>query len=76
MEHFWNKRKNDNFDPYDVLFVGYCYKPVLLFTLYMFPWEIYSGNKGLAFTVMLMILSSTFLHGPMKHTKLINVWNA
>ncbi len=46
----------------------------LLFTLS--PWEISSGNTGLAFTVMLMILSSIFLHGPVKHTKLRNLWNA
>ncbi len=38
----------------------------LLFTCY--PWEISSGNMGLAFTVMLRILSSIFLHGPVKHT--------
>ncbi len=31
---------------------------------------------GLAFTIMLMILSSIFLHGPVKHTKLRNLWNA
>ncbi len=30
---------------------------------------------GLAFTVMLMILSSIFLRGPVKHTKLRNLWN-
>ncbi len=44
----------------------------LLFTLYMpitYPWEISSGNMGLAFTLMLMILSSIFIHGPVKHTK-------
>ncbi len=35
-----------------------------------YSWEISSGNMGLAFTVMLMILSSVFLHGPVKHTKL------
>ncbi len=28
---------------------------------------------GLAFTVMLMILSSIFLHGPVKHTKLMKL---
>ncbi len=46
----------------------------LRFTCY--PWEISSGNLGLAFTVMLVILSSIFLHGPVKHTKLRNLWNA
>ncbi len=43
----------------------------LLFMLYMLP----LGNiirKVLAFTVMLMILSSIFLRGPVKHTKLRN----
>ncbi len=46
----------------------------LLVTLYMYyPWEISSGNMGLAFIVMLMILSSIFLHGPVKHTKLRNL---
>ncbi len=35
-----------------------------------YPWEISLGNTGLAFTVMLMILSSIFLHGLVKHTKL------
>ncbi len=34
------------------------------------------GVLGLAFIVMLMILSSIFLHGPVKHTKLRNLWNA
>ncbi len=38
------------------------------FTCY--PWEISSGNMGLDFTVMLMILDSIFLHSPMKHTNL------
>ncbi len=32
----------------------------------------YISQTVLAFTVMLMILSSIFLHGPMKHTKLRN----
>ncbi len=41
-----------------------------------YPWEISLGNTGLAFTVMLMILSSIFLQGPVKHTKLRNLWNA
>ncbi len=41
-----------------------------------YPWEISLGNTGLAFTVMLMILSSIFLHGLVKHTKLRNLWNA
>ncbi len=46
----------------------------LLVTLYMYyPWEISSGNMGLAFIVMLMILSSIFLHGLVKHTKLRNL---
>ncbi len=31
-----------------------------------YPWEISLGNTGLAFTVMLMILSSIFLHGLVK----------
>ncbi len=44
--------------------------------LYVTLWEISLGNTGLAFTVMLMILSSIFLHGPVKHTKLRNLWNA
>ncbi len=44
------------------------------FTCY--PWEISSGNTRLAFTLMLMILSSIFLCGPVKHTKLRNLWNA
>ncbi len=39
----------------------------LLFTLY--PWEMSSGNMGLTFTVMLMILSFVFLHGPVKKYK-------
>ncbi len=38
------------------------------FTCY--PWEMSSGKMGLAFTVMLIILSSIFLHGLVKHTKL------
>ncbi len=33
----------------------------LIFTLYMLPLGISSGNTGLAFNVMLMILSSIFL---------------
>ncbi len=48
----------------------------LLFTLYMLPLGISSGNMGLAFTVMLMILSSIFLQGLVKHTKLRNLWKA
>ncbi len=51
----------------------------LLFTLYMLPLGIItisSGNMGLAFTVMQMILSSILLHGLVKHTKLRNLWNA
>ncbi len=48
----------------------------LLFTLYMLPLGNISGNIGLAFTVMLMILSSIFLHCPVKYTKLSNLWNA
>ncbi len=45
----------------------------LLFTLYpCYPWEISSGNMWLAFTIMLMMISSIFLHGPVKHTKLRN----
>ncbi len=43
----------------------------LLFTLYM----LLLGNI-ICFTVMLMILSSIFLHGPVKHTKLRNLWKA
>ncbi len=42
----------------------------LLFTLYMLPLGNIIRNTGLAFTVMLMILSSIFLHGLVKHTKL------
>ncbi len=48
----------------------------LLFTLYMYHWDISSGNTGFDFTVMMMILSSIFLFGPVKHTKLRNLWNA
>ncbi len=48
----------------------------LLFTLYMLPLGNIIRNTGLAFTAMLMILSSIFLHGPVKHTKLRNLWNA
>ncbi len=45
----------------------------LLFTLYMLPLgNTVSGNTVLAFTVMLMILSSIFLRGLVKHTKLRN----
>ncbi len=31
-------------------------------------------TRGLAFTVVLMLLKSIFLHGPVKHTKLRNLW--
>ncbi len=48
----------------------------LLFTLYMYHWDISSGNTGFDFTVMMMILSSIFLFGPVKHTKFRNLWNA
>ncbi len=48
----------------------------LLSRFIRYPWEISLGNTGLAFTVMLMILSSIFLHGLVKHTKLRNLWNA
>ncbi len=44
--------------------------PFSRFTCY--PWEISLGNIVLAFTVMLMILSSIFLRDPMKHTNLQN----
>ncbi len=44
--------------------------------LHVTLWKISSGNMGLAFTVMLMILSSIFFHGLVKHTKLRNLWNA
>ncbi len=40
------------------------------FTYY--PWEISLGNMVLAFTVLLMILSSIFLRDPMKLTNLQN----
>ncbi len=49
---------------------------LLLSRFICYPWEISLGNTGLSFTVMLMILSSIFFHGPVKHTKLRNVWNA
>ncbi len=39
------------------------------FTCY--PWEISSGNMGLAFTVMLMILNFIFIHSPVKHTRAV-----
>ncbi len=37
-----------------------------------YPWEISLGNMVLAFTVMLMILSSIFIRDPIKHTNLQN----
>ncbi len=40
--------------------------------LHVTLWKISPGNTGLAFTVMLMILSSIFFHGLVKHTKLRN----
>ncbi len=42
------------------------YTPPYFSRFTRYPWEISSGNTGLAFTVMLMILSSIFLLDPMK----------
>ncbi len=44
----------------------------LTFHTLRYPWEISLGNMVLAFTVMLMILSSIFFRDPMKHTNLQN----
>ncbi len=45
-------------------------KPLSFHALHVSPWEITVGNMLLAFTVMLMVLSSIFLCNPMKHTNL------
>ncbi len=48
----------------------------LLFTLYMLPLGNIIRKHGVIFHCYAVILGSIFLHDPVKHTKLRNLWNA